>query len=348
MGKFALPGISTSKSTGNKRVASSSAIGKAAKIPKANELTIEPGPRPQQVPQRLPATAPVEVAIYKVTDQAGDLWSQYEDTAAALWQVQVKHDARPSVVFDMHGSFNDFLATANAEEKSIPSSMQELQRVAGIKLVLTDAQDPEMVGFVHWRAAFYVAGDPTENPVRNFLNLLDGYFKHKAEKAARKQPFEVHVTPHINVCLDNVTDGFEYEHYSVNEPTRNMPMSIFEAQPVTGKRVVTMNVESDSGEILSCIIAGNTWAFRSRLDAHGVPGTFHVEDSQVESRSYYRLLRDVNVSEEAGKQQILDMLGAAVFKGLAMRVILNVPPEADTHVAEFVQELKELPQLHFV
>ena len=347
MGKFVLPGIPVSKSSGLKRSVDSNVPLKAAKIPKASELTLEVGPQPPQAPQRLPASAPVEVAVYKVTDQAGDLWSQYEDTNAALWQVQVRHDARPSVVFDMHSSFNDFLGVSHTSESSLPNSVKELQRSAGIKLVLTDAKDPEGVGFVQWRAAFYVAGDTESKPLHNFLNLLDGFFKYKAEKMARKQSFEVHIFPHLDIELDNLMEGFEYEPYTINEPSRDIPMGIFDAQPVMGKRIITLHIEAESEESVSCLIAGNTWMFRARLDSHGVPGAFHSEDSQVENRSYYRLLKNVNVAEEAGKQQIVDMLGSAVFKGLAMRAVLDKAPEADTHAAEFIQQLREFPQLHF-
>ena len=38
-------------------------------------------------PQRLPATGPLNVCVYKVTDRAGDVWSNFEGTTAALWQV---------------------------------------------------------------------------------------------------------------------------------------------------------------------------------------------------------------------------------------------------------------------
>ena len=45
-------------------------------------------------------------------------------------------------------------------------------RDAGIRLVLADAQDPESVGFKRWRAAFYVAGEPSQDPINNFIYNL--------------------------------------------------------------------------------------------------------------------------------------------------------------------------------
>lgn len=83
-------------------------------------LTLMDAPK-RNAPQRLPATAPVILCIYKVrpldslracarslpprftntkvTDRAGDAWSNFEGTDAALYQVQIDHTARPSVTF---------------------------------------------------------------------------------------------------------------------------------------------------------------------------------------------------------------------------------------------------------
>ena len=40
----------------------------------------------------------------------------------------------------------------------MPGSVQELERQVGVRLVVADRTDPEEVGFVQWRTAFYVAG----------------------------------------------------------------------------------------------------------------------------------------------------------------------------------------------
>ena len=38
--------------------------------------------------QRLPSIGPLNVCIYKVTNRAGDVWSNFEGTMASLWQVR--------------------------------------------------------------------------------------------------------------------------------------------------------------------------------------------------------------------------------------------------------------------
>ena len=67
---------------------------------------------------------------------------------ACLYQVQIAHDARPSVLFNLRDSFGDFLKEISVEHKDYPSSIDELLNIGGIKLVLTDKNDPDNVGFV--------------------------------------------------------------------------------------------------------------------------------------------------------------------------------------------------------
>ena len=57
----------------------------------------------------------------------------------------------------MRDGFNDFLKSKHSAENQLPQTVQELANRAGIRLVVADAKDPEMVGFVQWRVAFYVS-----------------------------------------------------------------------------------------------------------------------------------------------------------------------------------------------
>ena len=50
----------------------------------------------------------------------------------------------------------------HADEESMPASVQELERQVGVRLVVADRTDPEEVGYVQWRTAFYVAGRPSD------------------------------------------------------------------------------------------------------------------------------------------------------------------------------------------
>ena len=100
-------------------------------------------------PQRLPTTAPFNVCVYKVSDKAGDRWSDVEKYPTyALYQVQVAHEARPSILISLRDSFSDFLKEMSTENDSYPGSLEVLRDQGCIKLVVSDKVDPENVGFV--------------------------------------------------------------------------------------------------------------------------------------------------------------------------------------------------------
>ena len=84
-----------------------------------------------------------------------------------------------------------------------------------------------------------------------------------------------------------VNDDWQYEHYSVSEPSAALPLSYFHAQPCVGKRTVGFNLQIDSDTTLSVVITGNTWAFRQRLDAHGVQGGYTEDAAEGQQRTYY-------------------------------------------------------------
>ena len=44
----------------------------------------------------------------------------------------------------------------------------------------------------------------------------------------------------------------------------------------------------------------------------------------------------------------MSMFGDAVLKGLSVRVVVDTAPEEDTGAHALVEQLRELPQCHFV
>ena len=72
---------------------------KAKKPPSASQLTmLESAPTPQRTQGlRLPVFAPVILGVYKYTDRAGNVWDSVVDESSALYQLQIKHDAKPSI-----------------------------------------------------------------------------------------------------------------------------------------------------------------------------------------------------------------------------------------------------------
>ena len=246
-----------------------------SKAPRASQLVAVEQGRIPPPPTRLPNNAPVQVCVYKVCDAVGDCWPEYEGTDAPLYQVQMKHDARPSVVFDLVRTFGDFLKTMHGSDESVPDTVHGLQQ-CGIKLILTDTQDPDGVGFVQWRPAFYVVGGPAAKPLGNFLLLLDEWWAYKAE--ALGCTLDVHYSPHTSVgSLEDIMSQLTHDLYSVACPLQRVPLGIFEAQPVSSKRIVMLNIQPESGDTVSILVHGNIWAYRNRFDMLGIPGNFKHE-----------------------------------------------------------------------
>ena len=74
--------------------------------------------------------------------------------------------------------YNKFAAfLAEHEDDSMPHAVAELHKKAFIRMVVTDARDPDGVGtFVRWRTAFYCAGQ-TQEALRNCMLLLDVFME---------------------------------------------------------------------------------------------------------------------------------------------------------------------------
>ena len=217
--------------------------------------------------------------------------------------------------------------------------MQKLQQEAGIKLVLTNTEDPDSIGtFVQYRAAFYVAGEMES--VVNFFLLLDGYFNFKARQLARATPFEVRVHPHCEIILDSLKEQMSYATIEFHEPTNDLPLKVFEAHPVNSKRVITLYFEPEDEATVSMVIVGNTWNYRDDLEKNGVPGC-----RPQDGGAYYRYMKQVDITDSVGKQQILCLVD--IFNKQALRVVVDPAPEPEGAVAHFFDELRKLPCLHF-
>ena len=259
-----------------------------------NRITIEAGPKTANTPRRRPQIAPVQICIYKYTEDAGDCWETFKGDNVPLWQVQIDHNAQRSITFRLRDAFEDYLRSADASDSTMPTTVAELEKAAGIRLVIADQKDPDDVGYVQWRCVFYIAGD-----LNNFLLLLDGFFVWKEKSIAQSQPFQVEIHPYLDAHeAGHVWDDLEYKEYSYNEPTKDLPLKIFEAPPPYGKRIVTLHCELEGTDKLSLVIAGRIYEYRDRFQTKEIPGGFPSGDGE-EKGKYCRLMKSVDVSEEA-------------------------------------------------
>ena len=201
----------------------------------------------------------------------------------------------------MRESFEDYLRSANATDTSLPTSVVDLQKVAGVRLVIGDEKDPEYVGFVQWQSVVYIAGD-----LNNFLLLLDGFFVWMEKSMAQTVPFQVGIHPYLDsVEAGDVWDDLEYKEYSYNEPTKDLPLKIFEAAPPYGKRIVALQMEVESTDNVSLVFSGRLYEHRDRFIAKGIGGGFPSECD--DKGKYCRVMKSVDVSDEAEMEKVFRM-----------------------------------------
>ena len=82
-------------------------------------------------------------------------------------------------VFGIRESFQDFLKDAGSKSEDVLQKLEDLA-ASGIRLVITDKNDPDGVGFVQWWVAFYVAGGDAS--LGNFMCLLDSKWRTALNK----------------------------------------------------------------------------------------------------------------------------------------------------------------------
>ena len=63
-----------------------------------------------------------------------------------------------------------------------------------------------------------------------------------------------------------------YSPIEMHEPSKDLPLKIWQAQPVIGKRVLSLNFEPEDESTVSLVITGNTWNYRGDLEKSGIAG----------------------------------------------------------------------------
>ena len=96
----------------------------------------------------------------------------------------------------------------------------------------------------------------------------------------------------------------EYKEYSYNEPTKDLPLKIFEAPPVFGKKIVTLQIELEGTEKASLVFAGRLYAYRDRFIAKEIAGGFPGTGDGDEKGKYCRVMKSVDISDEAEVEKV--------------------------------------------
>jgi len=272
------------------------------------------------------------------TRRASDIMQSLPDEP--LFQVQVKHDAKPSVTNRILASMNNFLQELHTEDSSMPSTLAALRTEAGILLQITGHDDPHGAGFIPWRIAFYVVGGPSD--LQNALNLLDSFFTYRKthltdNEIAFPNAFKVHLS--IAEPLGNAVDTTQF----ANATTVTSPATLdpFEAAPPAGHKILIFSAEfHQDGWNLSGVFVGQTYAFRDQFEAAGIYGA-RVEGSD----EYCRVLPQTNVGAQEGRVWFLNHILNDVLAGLVMQVRVTTSPPDTSPAADFLSLLLDQPQI---
>ena len=120
---------------------------KEKKVPMVSSLTMmEITPSTKTLKKR-PDVAPLNMCIYKVTDNAGDVWSKFKDcTMTKLWQIQFDHNAIPSISYQLGNVLDEFLKEKSSANEEYPKNRDELFRDGGVVLKFSNSNDPDNAG----------------------------------------------------------------------------------------------------------------------------------------------------------------------------------------------------------
>ena len=148
--------------------------------------------------------------------------------------------------------------------------------------------------------------------------------------------------PYLGVEIGSIWESLSNQNILMYDPGRTVPLSIFDAQPVQGKRVMNVTLEQQSETEVTLIFHGCTWHFRDALEDAGVTASRYEEDG---AWKYVHVL-NVNVSTEENIAKV-DAVFQDALKCLACRVFDAKTLKGD--VKAFIERLgEEHEQLHFV
>ena len=271
------------------------------------------------------------MAVTKYTDNASAFGRDFGNVP--LFQVQLVHECRPSVLQNIIAGMQQFLKDTSAIDENFPHTLTEL-REQGIIITITGPEDALSVGFQQWRIAMY-----TDKDIVNLLSFIHDYvvYKVKADKKM-KNPIL-----HISGLAD-----FQNPHvWSLQMEAQNVvPYSPFAAQPPNGTKVVLASFEIDETNTVCGMLFGATYAFKDRLEAHGMFGTSF---SIAGKNEYVRLFGEVNTEDEAKVAWLIAGL-TRVIENTVVQLRVSTKPDPESHeaVVACLDKLREIPTIFVI
>lgn len=313
------------------------AAGKTTTNIRASQLS----PKPATSASIARSEAPVEISVLQYIGQAGAIVTGLPEPLhdQPLYQVQLRHDARPSLLMKTILNFNNYLADLHSQQPGVPSSLQHL-RDEGIQLQIVNSQR-DSGPMVPWRIAFYVTGDVPA--LVNALQLIDSFLDwrgaHVAEGEAAFPPqtqVQLTVPSSLHQALSQETWT---NSTSITIPPRFSP---FQAAPPSGHHLQFVIECATDGIVLQGTFLGCTWPFRRELEEHGVLGARTADDQ------YVRVVELLDATKQPDRTWLLATILLDVLKEIVLGVEVIERPPDDSPAADFLGLIMDLPQVYLL
>ena len=314
-----------------------------------SQLTATPtasAPKTGAAPQR-PSNAPVELCVARYGEKASDFLSEWSDNQK-LWQVQLTHDATPSLAVNVVTGFNDYLSKLHSDDASMPENLVELRKGFGIVMQLTKLEpNPQNAPLKNWRVAFYIAGN--SDALQEGIALIHGYIAHRAAYPLTSdrrafpdvQDQVVTVRPSSDVPRLEFPD-LNGPAVTVAEPSNDLPCKLLECSGPQGNKYLAATIEIVDNEHVAIGFIGRTWALRQAFDDAEVP--LVVEEGQEPLRVING--EEGNVGNADAYDKILAVFGDRVLhRGACLVNIDGEKPGEDSAVAKLLTALREMQHL---
>ena len=200
---------------------------------------------------------------------AAGVYGEPFENGTEVFQVQVVHDARPAVTYQVTTTFQAYIRHC---DPTFPSELREFEEQWRAKLVLTNDEDEDAVGFHACRVAWYNAGD--SETLKNLCLFLDSYFRLLCDR--NEEPTftkVVDVTWHVDTSLGDSIDTQKYMRPTVCETgdAATFAVNVLDAQPPQYKRrLVAIDFEAVSSTSLDMVFCGLTYPFYVVFAAAGI------------------------------------------------------------------------------
>ena len=261
-------------------------------------------------------------------------------------QVQVIHDAQPTITHGLTTAFNEFLADQFSTDEGGPVNVTEWEKQWRCRLVFTNKEDPDSVGYVPWRVSFYVGSG--SSAVQNFLLFFDAFCHWRSTNRPAERfskPLALIIKHEVRCALQLDAEQFECEMTAaaVDKGARLCPL---QAQPPYWTRTIpVVNVEVVSDTRIALVVGGNTHSYRYGFEALQIDGGYvGVEGAE----QYFRVLQEFDASDPDRRKLVSQMLGAACMKNAVVACRSTGSCAEASPAALFLQYLASFPGAELV